>query len=92
MLTFQEIIGHENIKEHFQRVIREQKVSHAYMLVGEAGMGKKSLADAFALTLLCEKGRMEPCMECHACKQVLAGSHPDLVYVTHDGEQPFPKI
>lgn len=84
MLTFQEIIGHENIKEHFQRVIREQKISHAYMLVGEAGMGKKSLADAFALTLLCEKGRMEPCMECHACKQVLAGSHPDLVYVTHE--------
>lgn len=83
MLSFQEIIGHENIKEHFQRAIRDHKVSHAYILAGEEGMGKKSLADAFALTLMCEEGRMEPCMECHACKQVLGGSHPDLIHVTH---------
>ena len=60
MLRFQDIIGHENIKEHFQRAVREHKVSHAYILAGEAGMGKKSLADAFAQTLLFEKGRMEP--------------------------------
>lgn len=83
MLSFREIIGHENIKEHFQRAIREHMVSHAYILAGEAGMGKKSLADAFALTLLCEEGRMEPCMECHACRQVVSGNHPDLIHVTH---------
>ena len=47
-------------------------------------MGRKSLANAFALTLLCEKGKTEPCMECHACKQVLSGSHPDLIYVSHE--------
>ena len=46
-------------------------------------MGRKSLANAFAMTLLCEKGKSEPCMVCHSCKQVLAGSHPDLIYVTH---------
>ena len=23
-------------------------------------------------------------MECHACKQVLSGSHPDLIYVSHE--------
>ena len=47
-------------------------------------MGRKSLANAFALTLLCEQGRIEPCMECHACRQVLSGSHPDLIYVGHE--------
>lgn len=47
-------------------------------------MGRKSLANAFALTLLCEKGKSEPCMECHACKQVLSGNHPDLIYVSHE--------
>ena len=77
MLNFQEIIGHDQIKEHFQKAIEYNKVSHAYILTGEAGMGRKSLANAFALTLLCEKGKTEPCMECHACKQVLSGSHPD---------------
>lgn len=84
MLSFQDIIGHEQIKEHLQKAIENKKVSHAYILTGEAGMGRKSLANAFALTLLCEKGGSEPCMECHACKQVLSGNHPDLIYVSHE--------
>lgn len=84
MLSFHDIIGHEQIKEHFQKAIEANKVSHAYILTGEAGMGRKSLAHAFALTLLCEKGKSEPCMECHACKQVLSGNHPDLIHVTHE--------
>lgn len=84
MLGFQDILGHEKIKEHFQNAIEAQKVSHAYILAGEAGMGRKSLANAFALTLLCEKAKSQPCMLCHACKQVLSGNHPDLIYVTHD--------
>ena len=84
MLSFRDIIGHEQIKEHFNNAIKTHKVSHAYILAGEAGMGRKSLANAFALTLLCEQGRIEPCMECHACRQVLSGSHPDLIYVGHE--------
>ena len=36
------------------------------------------------MTLLCEEGGREPCMQCHACKQVLSGNHPDLIYVTHE--------
>ena len=84
MPGFSDIIGHDMIKEHFKKAIEAQKVSHAYILTGEAGMGRKSLANAFALTLLCEKGKSEPCMECHACKQVLSGNHPDLIFVTHE--------
>lgn len=84
MLSFQDIIGHDQIKEHFRKAVKNHQVSHAYILTGEAGMGRKSLANAFALTLLCEKGRIDPCMECHACKQVLSGNHPDLIYVSHE--------
>ncbi len=84
MLTFSEILGHEQIKEHFINAIRMEKVSHAYILSGEAGMGRKTLANAFALTLLCERGQDRPCLQCHACKQVLSGNHPDLIYVTHE--------
>ena len=36
------------------------------------------------MTLLCEEGGREPCMQCHACKQVMSGNHPDLIYVTHE--------
>ena len=84
MLIFKDILGHEQIKEHFQNAAAIGKVSHAYILSGEAGMGKKTLANAFAMTLLCEEEGKEPCMHCHACKQVLSGNHPDLIYVTHE--------
>lgn len=60
MLVFKDILGHEQIKEHFKNAVETGKVSHAYILSGEAGMGRKSLANAFALSLLCEKGKPEP--------------------------------
>jgi DNA polymerase-3 subunit delta' len=84
MPGFKDIIGHERIKEHLQKAIESNHVSHAYILTGEAGMGRKSLANAFAMTLLCEKGKSEPCMVCHACRQVMSGNHPDLIYLSHE--------
>ena len=84
MLELKEILGHEPIKEHFFNAVLTGNISHAYILSGETGMGKKSLANAFALALLCEKGQADPCRQCHACKQVMSGNHPDLIYVTHE--------
>ena len=84
MLELKEILGHEPIKEHFFNAVLTGNISHAYILSGEAGMGKKSLANAFALALLCEKGQADPCRQCHSCKQVMSGNHPDLIYVTHE--------
>lgn len=84
MAGFKEIIGQEKIIEHFQRAIEMDKISHAYILNGEKGMGKKMLARAFAMAVQCEKGGMEPCMECHSCKQCLSGNNPDIRWVTHE--------
>ena len=81
---FEEILGNEMVKDHFKKAIQNHKISHAYILTGEAGMGRKSIANAFAMTLLCEKGGSEPCMTCHSCKQVMSGNHPDLIYVKHE--------
>ena len=84
MLTFQNIIGQQSIKTHFENAISTGKVSHAYILSGEEGMGKMTLAEAFALSLLCENRDQAPCLVCHSCKQVLSHNHPDLIYVTHE--------
>ena len=84
MVGFGEILGHDSIKKHFMRAAETGMVSHAYILNGEDGMGKRSLACAFALYLLCENRKGEACMECHACRQVLSGNHPDLIFVTHE--------
>lgn len=84
MAGFHDIIGHDRVKDHLQKAIEYHKVSHAYILAGEEGMGRKTLAKAFAMTLLCERSDKEPCMQCHACKQTLSGNHPDVIWVTHE--------
>ena len=85
MLSFKDILGQDLIKKHFITAIATGNVSHAYILSGEQGMGKKTMANAFALSLMCEEGKGgEPCRKCHACRQVLSGNHPDIIYVTHE--------
>ena len=84
VMGFQDILGNDMIKEHFKKAIENNKISHAYILTGEEGTGRKSIANAFSMALLCEKGGKEPCMVCHSCKQVLSGNHPDLIYVKHE--------
>ena len=39
MFLFSEIMGHEDIKEHLQMAIREDKPFHAYIFQGEVGCG-----------------------------------------------------
>ena len=51
MAGFKNILGHEREVEVLQRAVMLGKVSHAYSFEGEAGCGKKEIADAFAITL-----------------------------------------
>ncbi len=55
MAGFKDIIGHEQIIEHFQNAIQQDKVSHAYILNAPDLAGKMMLAQAFAIALQCEK-------------------------------------
>jgi DNA polymerase-3 subunit delta' len=84
MAGFRDILGHEQIIVHLQNAIKNNKVSHAYLICGEEGSGKMMLAEAFAQTLQCEKHGTEPCMECHSCRQAVGRNQPDIIYVTHE--------
>ena len=79
-----EILGDEQIIEHFKNAITTDKVSHAYIISGEKDSGKKMLAEAFAATLLCETNGRDACGECRSCKQAVDHNHPDIRYVTHE--------
>lgn len=84
MPGFKEIVGHEEIIQHLQNAIRLGKVSHAYILSGEKGSGKKLLANTFAMALQCEKKDIDPCQECRSCKKAMSRNHPDIIYITHE--------
>ena len=84
MAKFTDIIGQEQIKEHLRNAISTGKVSHAYIINGERSSGKEFIARVFAMALQCEKGEVEPCGECHSCRQALSNNQPDIVYVSHE--------
>lgn len=84
MSGFKDVVGHADIIQYIQNAVTEDKVSHAYIMNGERGSGKKLLANLFAQTLQCEQGGNEPCYECHSCKQALSGNHPDVITVQHE--------
>ena len=84
MSGFKDVVGHEEVVQYIKNVVVQDKVSHAYIINGEKGSGKKLLAHLFAQSLQCEKGGEEPCYECHSCKQAQSGNHPDIINVTHE--------
>lgn len=84
MGDYTKILGHEAIIEYFKNAVSMDKVSHAYILNGEDKSGKMMLAEAFAMTLQCEKGESTPCNSCHSCKQSISHNQPDIIYVTHE--------
>lgn len=84
MGSFKDVVGHKDIINYIRNAVTENKVSHAYILNGERGSGKKMLANLFATTLLCEEQGPDPCNACHSCHQAESGNHPDIIRVTHE--------
>lgn len=84
MASFQDIIGQEQMKEHFKNALETKKISHAYLINGERSSGKEFIAKIFAMALQCEGEGVEPCNECHSCKQALSGNQPDIIYISHE--------
>lgn len=61
------------------RLLQADRLPHAVLLSGLAGLGKRHLAEAFAQALLCSgTPETRPCGRCKACRLLEAGSHPDL--------------
>lgn len=81
MYTFKEFVGNEHIVKNLQNSIVNNKLSHAYIINGSSGCGKKLLANTFAKTLQCETTDNDACCNCISCKVFDSSNHPDIIYV-----------
>jgi DNA polymerase-3 subunit delta' len=77
-------VGHTQVIEHLKNARKLNKVSHAYIINGEKGSGKKLLASAFAQVMQCEENGEDRCGICRSCKQAESGNHPDIIRITHE--------
>ena len=50
---FENIKGNEENKRILSKIIKEKKVGHSYMFVGQTGIGKMLFAKEFAKAILC---------------------------------------
>ena len=81
-MLFSELFIPETIKQRLISSVREGRVPHAQMIVGNEGWGGLSLALAYAQYLNCENPSAEDsCGLCHSCKKFQTLSHPDLHFV-----------
>ncbi len=66
------------------------RLPHALLCSGPAGLGKRRFTERLAQALLCEAPLPDgsPCEACRACRLFAAGSHPDYVRVepTEEGK------
>ena len=62
------------------RDLPAERVSHALLITGAEGTGKRTLAKAIAMGLVCQ-GADKPCGVCPACVQAASGAHPDITFI-----------
>lgn len=76
-----DVVGHDPARRFFERTITARRLSHAYLLVGTAGIGKRRFADQLTEALLCRHGPLESCGACASCLQLGSGNHPSLTLI-----------
>lgn len=65
------------LKKQLSAAAAEGLLSHAVLIEGEPGVGKRELAIWLCKALLC-KSHNPPCGHCSVCKKIDAGNHPDV--------------
>ena len=77
---------HEQPWRKLRPALEGGRLPHAWLLSGRDGLGKTRFAHALAQALLChqniaadERDNAQACMQCPACHQFMAGTHPDFM-------------
>jgi DNA polymerase-3 subunit delta' len=68
------------------KILKKNRMAHAYLFEGKKGAGKKDVALFFAQSLYCTtKEEGEPCLQCAECIRIKNRNHPDVHWVEPEG-------
>jgi len=74
----------ESVATEFAERLRGNRVAHALLLSGPAGLGKTELARGFMASLLCREQTYPACGRCRSCQLIASGAHPEGHVVTFE--------
>ncbi len=86
-MSFKLLIGQQDLRSLLLRTLDDGKISHAVLLTGPPGSGKKSWGKALSMAILCPHcDRGEPCMKCFSCRSFLNNNHSSYFELSPDGK------
>ncbi|MDR2192822.1 MAG: DNA polymerase III subunit delta' [Endomicrobium sp.] len=83
---FEKILGQKKIKEILTGQLKSGKIAHAYIFIGQNGVGKRFTAVEFAKILNCStndftKYEADACGHCLNCLKISKNIHPDIHFI-----------
>lgn len=73
---------HAGLWDQLWRLEQSGRFPHALLFSGPHGVGKQLLAEALIARTLCADKSATACGECHSCRMLAAGYHPDLLRIS----------
>ena len=91
-MPFTDILAQDHIIEHFNKAIKTDHLSHAYIFTGQEGVGKALFAKEFAKALNCKNNDNDSCNSCTNCNRIEMLNHPDVFWIEREEKAKFIKI
>ena len=80
--TFSELVSQEHVRTTLENAITQRRIAHGYILCGQRGTGKTTVARIMARCLNCVNGPTpNPCGVCASCLEVTAGNSVDVIEI-----------
>ena len=71
---------------------QQGRLAHAWLVVGESGLGKRHFVQAIAASLLCEQLQPQACGQCQRCRLFSQHANPDVLTIALDDKAKQIKI
>ncbi|MCB1218091.1 AAA family ATPase [bacterium] len=86
-----EFVGQQRARALIARYVERGRLSGTFLLLGQRGLGKTTLATLIARALCCTGSRsgseaLAFCGDCYACRTIAAGEQPEYVTVRPRGQ------
>jgi len=81
-----QVVGQNKVIAWLEHSLKKSALAHAYLLIGPAHVGKKTLALNLAQALNCQAAE-PPCGECASCQKIASLKHADvqIIGLNHNG-------
>ncbi len=80
------LVGNEKTALTIENFIKEKRIPHAILILGDDGVGKHTLASFLAKAIVCGKGNA-PCCDCGNCHLADSKNHPDITVIAPEEDR-----